>query len=198
VNAELITAETILDFWFDRPGFAAAGQPLRPRPAWFEKNEAFDALIRDRFEDAVEAALAGGLADWEAQAGSALALIILLDQFTRNIYRGTPKAFAGDERARAVAHKAIGRGLDIKVQPVMRQFFYLPFEHSELTTDQDLAVLLFTALEKELPGYDLLLWAERHRDIIARFGRFPHRNAILGRDNTPEEIEFLKQPGSSF
>lgn len=198
MNAELITAETILDFWFDRPGFAAAGQPLRPRPEWFEKNEAFDALIRDRFEDAVEAALAGGLADWEAQAESALALIILLDQFTRNIYRGTPKAFAGDERARAVAHKAIGRGLDIKVQPVMRQFFYLPFEHSELTTDQDLAVLLFTALEKELPGYDLLLWAERHRDIIARFGRFPHRNAILGRDNTPEEIEFLKQPGSSF
>lgn len=198
MNAELITADAILDFWFDRPGFAAAGKPLQPRPQWFEKNDAFDAAVRERFGEAVEAALVGGMVDWEAQAESALALLILLDQFPRNIYRGTPKAFAGDERARAVAHKAVGRGLDIKVPPVMRQFFYMPFEHSELASDQDLSVLLFTALEKELPGFDLLLWAERHRAVIAQFDRFPHRNAILGRDSTPEEVEFLKQPGSSF
>lgn len=198
MSAEVITADTILDFWFDRPGFAAAGEPLKPRPQWWEKNDAFDALIRERFGDAVETALAGGLADWEVQAESALALIILLDQFPRNIFRGTPKAFAGDERARAVAHKAVGRGLDIKVPPVMRQFFYMPFQHSELLSDQDLSILLFTALEKELPGCDLLHWAERHRAIIAQFDRFPHRNAILGRQSTPEEVEFLKQPGSSF
>lgn len=198
VTADLITADAILDFWFDRPGFAAAGKPLAPRPQWWEKNPDFDAAIRERFGEAVEVALAGGLADWEAQAESALALIILLDQFPRNIFRGDAKAFAGDARAGAVAHKAVGRGFDIKVPPVMRQFFYMPFQHSEQIADQDLSILLFTALEKELPGYDLLQYAERHRAIIAQFDRFPHRNAVLGRRSTPEEVEFLKQPGSSF
>lgn len=189
-----ITADAILDFWFDRrPGVA-----LETRKAWFEKDPAFDDTIRRRFGAAVETVLAGGHADWTETAEGALALLILLDQFPRNIFRGQAKAFAGDARARAIARQAVDRGFDIALPPVMRMFFYLPFEHSEHLPDQDLAHLLFSALDKELPGLDLASWADKHRVIIARFGRFPHRNAALGRQNSPEEIEFLRQPGSSF
>lgn len=194
MNPEPITPASILDFWFDRQ----PGGELKPRKAWWEKNPAFDEEIRRRFGAAVETALTGGFEDWTAQADSALALTILLDQFPRNLFRGQAKAFAGDARARAIVHAAIGRGFDIAVPPVMRQFFYMPLQHSEAVEEQDLSVLLFTALEKELPGNDLLDYAERHRAIIAQFDRFPHRNAALGRDSTPAEIEFLKQPGSSF
>lgn len=189
-----ITPDTVLDFWFDRGGAEA----LRPRKVWWEKNPAFDEEIRRRFGAAVEDALNGGREDWTAQADGALALIILLDQFPRNLFRGAARAFAGDERARAVARQMTDRGLDIGLPPVMRQFAYMPFEHSEALADQDFSCLLFAALEKDLPGHDILDYAERHRAIIARFGRFPHRNAALGRDSTPEETEFLRQPGSSF
>lgn len=194
MTPETATPDTILDFWFDR----AAGRDLQPRKAWWEKNPAFDEEIRRRFGEAVESALAGGFENWRGHAEGALALVILLDQFPRNMFRGQPKAYAGDERARAIAHAAIGRGFDIAVPPVMRQFFYMPLQHSEAIEEQDLSVLLFTALEKELPGNELLDYAERHRAIITQFDRFPHRNAVLGRESTPAEIEFLKQPGSSF
>ena len=194
MKPETVTPASILDFWFDR----AAGRGLHPRKAWWEKNPTFDEEIRQRFGAAVEEALAGGFEDWTGDAEGTLALVILLDQFPRNLFRGQPRAFAGDARARTIVHAAIGRGFDIAVPPVMRQFFYMPLQHSEAIEEQDLSVLLFTALEKELPGNDLLDYAERHRAIITRFDRFPHRNAALGRDSTPAEIEFLKQPGSSF
>lgn len=189
-----ITPAAILDFWFAR----GDGATLQPRREWWEKNPAFDREIERRFGAAVEQALTGAFEDWTATAEGALALIILLDQFTRNIYRGQAKCYAGDERARGITHAAIGRGFDIAVPPVMRQFFYMPLQHSEMVEEQNLSVLLFTALEKELPGHDLLHWAERHRDVVIEFGRFPHRNVILGRESTPPEIEFLRQPGSSF
>lgn len=194
----MTTPDDVLDFWFDRKHGETADAPLEHRKAWFEKNDAFDAQIRNRFGSAVESALAEGYADWAETAEGALALLILLDQFPRNLFRGQAKAFAGDTRARIVARQSVDRGFDIAVQPVMRMFFYLPFEHSEHLPDQELAHLLFSALDKELPGHDLAGWADKHRVVIARFGRFPHRNAALGRDSSPEEVEFLKQPGSSF
>ncbi|MFC3675110.1 DUF924 family protein [Ferrovibrio xuzhouensis] len=192
------TAADILDFWFDRPGSAARGEPLTPRQCWWRKDDAFDAEIRTRFGAAVETALQGGFAGWADDADGTLALLILLDQFPRNIFRDTARAFAGDAQARSVARGAIDRGFDIVVAPVQRQFFYMPFQHSEDLADQEFGMLLFAALEKDLPGQKTFEFAERHRVIIAQFGRFPHRNAALGRDSTPEETEFLRQPGSSF
>ncbi len=191
---DTVTQDSVLDFWFDR----RPGEALQHRKVWFEKNDAFDDEIRRRFAAAVETALAEGYADWAQTAEGTLALLILLDQFPRNLFRGQAKAFAGDTRARNIARQAVDRGFDIAVPPVMRMFFYLPFEHSEHLPDQELAHLLFSALDKELPGLDLAVWADKHRVVIARFGRFPHRNAALGRESSPEEIEFLKQPGSSF
>lgn len=187
-----MTADDVLDFWFQRD------KPLAYRNCWFEKSAAFDAEIAHRFGAAVESALAEGHADWAAAPEGALALVLLLDQFPRNLFRNQAKAFAGDARARIVARQAVDRGFDIALPPVMRLFFYLPFEHSEALPDQDLAHLLFSALDKQLPGHDLAGWADKHRAIIARFGRFPHRNAALGRQSSPEEIDFLRQPGSSF
>jgi uncharacterized protein (DUF924 family) len=192
VTAAIITPDDVLDFWFDR------SQPLDFRPCWFKKSDVFDAEIAARFGAAVESALAEGHADWAATPDGALALVILLDQFPRNLFRNQAKAFAGDARARIVARQAVDRGFDIALPPVMRLFFYMPFEHSEALADQELAHLLFSALDKDLPGQNLADWADKHRVIIARFGRFPHRNAALGRQSSPEEIEFLKQPGSSF
>lgn len=186
----------VLDFWFlpeDHPGHDAY------RPEWFRKDEAFDAAIRDRFGAAVEDALGGLPGDGPDEAQ--LARILLLDQFTRNIYRGTPRAFGGDAQALAIAEKLVGGGRDKNLSPWQRWFAYLPFEHGESLLDQERSVALFAALRREMQlaafdsAYD---YAVRHRDVIARFGRFPHRNAILGRTSTPEEIEFLAQPGSSF
>ncbi|WP_341896434.1 DUF924 family protein [Ferrovibrio terrae] len=194
VSQAPVSQDSVLDFWFDR----RPGVPLTNRKAWFEKDAAFDEAIRQRFAAAVDSALAEGYADWAETAEGALALLILLDQFPRNLFRGEAKAFAGDARALAIARQAVDRGFDIALPPVMRMFFYLPFEHSEQMHDQDLAHLLFSALDKVMPGLDLAGWADKHRAIIARFGRFPHRNAALGRESSPEEIEFLKQPGSSF
>jgi uncharacterized protein (DUF924 family) len=189
-----MTYDRVLDFWFDRQD----GRPLDFRACWFEKSDAFDAQVAERLGAAVESALAEGFADWAETPEGTLALLILLDQCPRNMFRGQAKAFAGDARARIVARQAVDRGFDIALPPVMRLFFYLPFEHSEHLPDQELAHLLFSALDKELPGHDLADWAEKHRIVIARFGRFPHRNAALGRQSSPEEIAFLNQPGSSF
>lgn len=190
-----MTPEVILDFWFGPAGAPGYGQS---RPEWFRKDAAFDADLRTRFGDVHAAAVSGRLAAWEDGAASRLALIIVLDQFSRNLLRGERASFACDREALRLARDMVAREWDATLLPVMRSFVYLPFEHSENLVDQDDAVRLFGALARE-PGLEgLLVWAEKHRDVIRRFGRFPHRNAILERASTPEEIEFLRQPGSSF
>lgn len=181
----------ILDFWFGAPDSDAYG---KPREVWFKSDETFDAEISERFETALGQAAAGAHDGLAETADGALALTILLDQFPRNIYRGTPRAFAFDPRALAVARQALEAGHDQAVAPFQRTFLYLPFEHSESLADQERSVALFTTLGIE-NGID---YAIRHRDIIVRFGRFPHRNAILGRESTPEELSFLEQPDSAF
>ncbi len=173
---------TIISFWRD------AG-----RKAWFAKDTAFDALIRSRFAATHHAAARGELQAWEQSADGTLALLLLLDQFPRNIWRGSAHAFATDPLARAIARKAVGHGHDQWHAPPLRSFFYLPFEHAEDAADQDLAVSLCEALERETGQQDN--WARKHRDIIVRFGRFPHRNACLGRQSTPEELAFLSEGG---
>ena len=191
-----VAAGEILDFWFGAPGSAEHG---RPRQLWFSKSDATDALIRERFGAAVDAALRGGLDPWadDDDARSALALILLLDQFTRNIFRDTARAFAGDAAALAVARRLVGDGRHRRLAPVERWFAYLPFEHSEAIDDQHESLRLFGELADE-GMTEPLAWARKHYEIIARFGRYPHRNAALGRASTAEEIEFLRQPGSGF
>ena len=184
-------AMQILVFWFGTP---ALSETVAFNEAWFQRDEAFDDRIRTAFAGHVEAAIAGGLDAMAADAEGALALILLLDQFPRNLYRGTARAFAGDERARRMARFALARGAERAMSPNHRIFLYLPFEHSESLRDQELSVALFSTLNDARA----LDYAVRHKDVIARFGRFPHRNAALGRDSTPEEVEFLKTPGSSF
>ena len=190
-----MTPETVLDFWFGAHGSPERG---KSRAMWFKKDEAFDAGLHAKFGVLHTEARAGQLQAWEAQPKSALALIILLDQFSRNMFRGQPESFAGDAAALRLARAVITRGQDTALLPVMRQFVYLPFEHSENLADQDESVRRFGILDALPETKGLLDWAEKHRAIIARFGRFPHRNAILGRESTAEEIEFLQTPGSSF
>jgi uncharacterized protein (DUF924 family) len=188
--------QQVLDFWFGRPGDA---DYHRPREQWFRKDDAFDARIRDRFDVLIEHGLAGGLDGWAAHPASAVAQILVLDQFTRNTFRGTARAFSGDARALAAAQALVASGADRAMPAVRRQFVYLPFEHSEALAMQDESMRLFTQLARDEPSLaDLVTWADKHRVIVARFGRFPHRNAVLGRASTAEEIEFLRQPGSGF
>ena len=188
-------AQEVLDFWFGRPGEAFH---LQPREQWFRKDAAFDALIAQRFGALIDAALRGELAGWTTPP-MALAQIVVLDQFTRNAGRGTAGMFAGDARALAAARALCAAGGDLELAGVMRQFVYLPFEHSEALADQLACLRLFEQLGRDAPALaGLLEWARRHHDIVARFGRFPHRNALLGRASTPAEIEFLTQPGSAF
>jgi uncharacterized protein (DUF924 family) len=174
------TADDVLAFW------RAAGEKK-----WFAKNDAFDADIKSRFLDTYEAAAAGKLSDWEATPDGAIALTIVLDQFPRNMFRRDARAFAADPMARAIADRALGRGFDRQVADELRMFFYLPFEHSEAMADQERCCALF----KALGNADLLHWAELHADIIRRFGRFPHRNAVLGRATTPDENTYLDNDG---
>ena len=189
-------ATEVLDFWFGKPGET---HHLQTRPEWFRKDEAFDALIAQRFGPLIDAALRGELAAWATEPRSALALIVVLDQFTRNTRRGTAGMFAGDDQALATARALVERGDDLRLAGVQRQFVYLPFEHSETLADQLECLRLFEQLGRDEPPLaGLLEWAQKHHDIVARFGRFPHRNAALGRESTAEEIEFLKQPGSGF
>lgn len=185
-------AEVLL-FWFGPPG--ERGKPHR---RWFEKSDAFDRQLRERFVPLYEQAAAGKLARWGEQPEAGLALIVLLDQFPRNMFRGTARAFATDPLALAAARDCVARGHDRGYLPVERLFAYLPFEHSEALQDQLRACELMEALEAFPETAGVYRYAVAHREIIQRFGRFPHRNAILGRDSTPEEIAFLKQPGSSF
>lgn len=188
--------QAVLDFWFLPEADPAY---LTPRDAWFKVDPAFDDRIRDRFEALVRTAIDGGLRDWEDSAEGALARILLLDQFTRNIWRGTPDAFSGDAQALAAAQRALDAQHDQSVVPVQRAFFYLPFEHAEDTAMQARSVELFTALAaSHAPSALQLDYAIRHRDVIDRYGRFPHRNAILGRANTADEVAYLAQPGAGF
>jgi uncharacterized protein (DUF924 family) len=186
--------QEILDFWFGRRDGAEYGQV---RNQWFRKDDAFDAAIRQRFGAHVDRAIAGGFAEWESARG-ALARVLLLDQFTRNIYRGTALAFAGDALAREVADVVVSRGEDVALTRVERWFLYMPFEHAESAAGQARSLELFTRLRDETGLADPLDWARRHAEVIRRFGRYPHRNAILDRQSTPEELEFLAQPGSGF
>jgi uncharacterized protein (DUF924 family) len=186
-------ASAVIDFWF-------GPEPYGPnRKEWFQKDDAFDALIRARFGAWVEEALGGGLREWDAEPAGALARIVLLDQFTRNIFRGSARAFAGDALALEAARAMVAAGTDMQLVPAMRRFAYLPFEHSEELAMQAESMRLFTALASADPALaELVKWARAHQVIIERFARFPHRNAALGRVSTPEEIAFLTQPGSSF
>jgi uncharacterized protein (DUF924 family) len=193
---ERTTPADVLAFWFGQAGEPDYGLP---RAAWFHKDPAFDETIRQRFLPAVEAALAGRLTAWAGEPAGLLALLILLDQFPRNLFRNTAQAFAGDPPACQLAEQALDRGWDRELLPVQRVFAYLPFEHSEVLADQERSLVLFAALAAEQPGYEGYLdYARRHHEVIARFGRFPHRNAVLGRPDTLEEADYLAQPGSGF
>jgi uncharacterized protein (DUF924 family) len=184
----------VLSFWFGAP--AARGSY---RDAWFRKDPDFDAEIRRHFLVPVESAARGELDRLQSDREGALALVLLLDQFPRNLFRGQARAFAADPKAREVADAALARSLDRGLTSCERLFFYLPFEHSEFLADQERSVALFRRLaDEESARADWLGYAIRHRDIIFRFGRFPHRNEALGRESAPEEIDFLRQPGSSF
>lgn len=186
--------QEILDFWFGAPGTPEHGTA---RELWFRKSDATDATIRERFGPDVEAALAGQRHDWQRGPREKLALLLLLDQFTRNMFRDTPRAFAGDPQALALAQAMVARGDDRLLVPLERWFVYLPFEHSESLQVQEECLRLCRQLVADGQP-DALVWAQKHYDVIARFGRFPHRNEILGRASTPEEIAFLQQPGSRF
>jgi uncharacterized protein (DUF924 family) len=180
----------LLEFWFGPP-------PHATRAEWFKKDPAFDATIRSRFGNAIEAALAGATPPPSDDLYDALAHVVLLDQFTRNAFRDTPRAFAGDAQALATAIAVVDAGGDVLLDRFERLFLYLPFEHAEDLAMQQRSLELFRRLADEGdPGQ--LEWAEKHAAIIRRFGRYPHRNAILGRASTPEEIAFLGQPGSRF
>ena len=185
----------VLGFWL---GAADSPERGRARNAWFRKSLAFDELIRDRFLRTWEAAVGGKLERWNATPLAALAKTILLDQFPRNMFRGTARAFASDALALAAAKAALENGFDGPLRPVERQFFYLPFEHAEDVAEQRRSLDLFAQLQAGSEGESWMDYPRRHHDIIARFGRFPHRNALLGRASTAEELEFLRQPGSSF
>lgn len=192
-------ARQVLDFWF---GPATDPAHREPREAWFRKDSAFDGEIARRFGALVERALAGGLDDWltrPVDALPALAQIIVLDQFTRNMFRGSARAFAGDALALHTARAMVASGADRELTGVQRQFAYLPFEHAEDLSHQRTAVQLFQQLAIDEPARaGLVEWAQRHLDVVARFGRFPHRNAALGRPSTEQELAFLQTAGSSF
>lgn len=173
-------ADAVLKFWFGCE-----------RKVWFEKNPAFDDDIRQRFLPDYELGAAGMLGAWKQAPARCLALVVLLDQFPRNMFRDSARAFAADTLARDAARTILERGWDRAMTPDERMFAYLPFEHSEVLQDQELSLKLFE-------GNANFEWARKHWEIIRRFGRFPHRNAALGRESTSEEIEFLRQPGSSF
>ena len=199
----MASPEAVLEFWF--PADTARANAL-----WWGKNEALDAEIDERFGALHRQACAGELDGWAETARGRLALIVLLDQFSRNLHRGDAKTYAHDAKATALALEGIDKGHDCELPPQQRMFMYMPLEHSEALAHQEQCVGLVEALAAEVAAEpdvdperakkfgDYVDYAIRHRDIVARFGRFPHRNEILGRDTTDEEAEFLTQPGSSF
>jgi len=183
-HTDRISPEKVLSFWFE---------DLLPED-WFVAKDSVDATIRDKFQDVVEKASACELDSWRTNADGALAEIIALDQFSRNVYRNTPRAFAQDPLALALAQEAIGKGYDKALEPKKLSFLYMPFMHSESIMVHERAIELFSA-----PGLEFNLeFEKKHKTIIDRFGRYPHRNKILGRESTLEEDKFLTEPGSSF
>jgi len=193
-------AKAILDFWF---GEATDPDYGRYRKAWFVKDVAFDEQIRQQFLADTQAAAAGAYDDWKSQQPSVVALVLLLDQFPRNLYRGQPRSFAADSQALVLAQNLVEDRGDRHLIPAHRFFAYLPFEHSEDMQHQNRCVALMEELVGDFPDLDKgfksgLDYAIRHREVIERFGRFPHRNQILGRQSTSAELAFLQQPGSSF
>lgn len=188
-------AQEVLDFWFGPEQDPAFGTQKK---AWFIKSQDFDQTIRDRFLVEYEAALSGQLASWQNHPKSCLALIIVLDQFSRNLFRNTPQAFQADEQARHVAQHALSQGFEKELCPVECWFLFLPFEHSERLADQEISLALWATLQEDAASQSAIDYAKQHAEVIQKFGRFPHRNHILNRKNTSEETEFLKQPGSRF
>ena len=199
----MTTPDDVLEFWFPSDN-------ARANALWWGKNPGLDAEIQERFGPTLAAAKAGELDAWAASARGRAALIIVLDQLSRNIFRGDARTYEADELARALTLEGVARGHDRELSPMQRLFFYMPLEHSEELEHQERCVELMRGLAADVaaePGVEagrrdrfvgFIDYAIRHRDIVARFGRFPHRNALLGRTSTPEEIEFLTQPGSSF
>ena len=195
--------ESVLAFWFGLPGSAAevAG---RQRKLWFGKIPENDLAVAERFAATLRAAAAGELGHWANTPRGRLALVIVLDQFPHHVHRDQQQAFATDPQSLALSVAALETGEDRKLAPIERVFLYLPLEHAESIDMQDQSVSLYEKLAREAGTEeralfdDFLDYARKHRDVVARFGRFPHRNAILGRASTPDELEFLKQPGSRF
>ena len=181
----------VLEFWFDPNNSDTYGEDLKK---WWKKDPAFDEEVAARFRDDFERAETGALDGLADDPPGCLALVILLDQFPRNMFRHTPRAFGTDAKALAISDKAIERGFEQTLIPAERAFLYMPWQHAESLHIQERSVRLFEALDFG----NMLDFAVRHRDVITRFGRFPHRNAIVGRESTAEEREFLKLPGSSF
>ena len=188
-------ADEVLAFWFgseDEPGYGEF------REAWFRKDPEFDQQVQERFGPLYERAAAGELDGWREEARSCLALVICLDQFPRNMFRGDGRTHATDDKALETAKYALERALDRELPPFQRVFVYMPFMHSESVEDQRRSVELFGRLAEKPGAPDLTSYAVGHMEIVERFGRFPHRNVILGRETTPEEAEFLQGPDSSF
>jgi uncharacterized protein (DUF924 family) len=188
-------AELLLEFWFAPEG---ASERDRLRDIWFQASPEFDAVLAERFRADHHCAATGVYAPWREAPQTCLALILLLDQLPRNLFRQSPLAYATDAAALATARDAIARGFDRAVAPVRRCFFYLPFQHSESLADQETALRVHADLPDHPDKAHFVEAARRHHEIIARFGRFPHRNDILGRPSTREEREFLRLPGSAF
>lgn len=187
--------DEILEFWFGPEPERA--QALRGT-AWFKPDPAFDAELRRRFGALHERAAAGDLEHWREEPRACLALILALDQLPRNIFRGGARAFASDAKALELARHAIARGFDRELPAAARMFLYLPFQHSEALADQRRSVELSEAMAEDPESGDNLTYAKTHLEVIERFGRFPHRNALLGRRSTPEEEAYLAQPGAGF
>lgn len=185
----------VLDFWFGSPDDPNHG---KPKANWFRSNPEFDREIHTCFGQVYEQAARGDLDSWQESPQTCLALILLLDQFPRNLFRGQPEAFATDWQALSTANYAIAQGYDRDLLPVQRWFIYLPFEHSESLEDQRRSVELFQQLSNDPDSFSAIEYAMRHLEVIEKFGRFPHRNGILGRPSTPAEKQFLKQPGAGF
>ena len=190
-------ARAVLDFWFGAPGSATYGQD---RTLWFKRDAAFDASLHERFGALLELARQGAVDVWAGTPLGGLALVIVLDQFSRNLHRGTARAFAGDEHALRIARQMVASGADQRLPDLFhRAFVYLPFEHDESLASQRESLRLFKPFEaqpKRAASYYVA--AVRHAAVVERFGRFPHRNAALGRESTEEEQAFLRKPGSSF
>jgi uncharacterized protein (DUF924 family) len=183
--------DNILAFWFGEPNSPDYGEP---KSFWWKSTPEIDRDIKDTYEGIYNKALAGELAGLMETPKGCLTLVLIFDQFPRNMFRGTKAVYETDEKALEISKAAIAKGFDMVLPIIECKFLYMPFMHSEKLEDQEEAVKLFDALGEE----SSIEYANDHRDIVARFGRFPHRNIILGRTSTPEEIDFLKEPGSSF